>query len=103
MSFIFQLIGYLGTLLSVLAYAPQIGHLLREHCSSGISIQANVVWLASSGCILLYSISISATVIIILQIANILAISSIIVLAKKYQGNFCPSHKPAKSKMLLAS
>lgn len=102
MSIIFQFIGYIGTFLSIWAYVPQIRHLLQEHCSAGISIKAYVIWIISSVCILLYSISIVAVVIIVMQIANLLAIYTILIFAKKYQGNFCPYHKALQSESLDA-
>lgn len=100
MSFIFQLIGYIGTFLSIWAYVPQIRHLLQEHCSAGISTKAYAIWVISSVCILLYSISIIAIVIIVMQIANLLAIITILIFAKKYQGNFCPYHSALKSQTM---
>lgn len=98
MSLIFQFIGYIGTFLSIWAYVPQIRHLLQEHCSAGISIKAYVMWIISSLCILIYSISIMAIIIIVMQIANLLAIITILIFAKKYQGNFCPYHSALQSK-----
>jgi len=32
-----QIFGFLGTALVVVGYIPQIHHLMREHCSAGIS------------------------------------------------------------------
>jgi uncharacterized protein with PQ loop repeat len=100
MTFVFQLIGYVGTFLSIWAYVPQIRHLLQEHCSAGISIRAYVIWIISSLCILLYSLSIMAIVIIVMQLANLLAICTILVFAKKYQGDFCPYHAALQDKTL---
>jgi len=74
MSFLFEVIGYAGTFLSVLVYVPQIRHLLQEQYSAGISTMA--------------------VVIIVMQVANLLAVSTILIFAKKYQGRFCPSHAP---------
>ncbi len=100
MSFVLQLIGYVGTFLSIYAYFPQIRHLLKERCSAGISIKMYVIWIISSICILLYAISIMAMVIFVLQIANLMAISIILIFAKKYKGDFCPYHTALQSKSL---
>jgi hypothetical protein len=43
-----------------------------------------------------------ATVIIVMQMANLLAISMVLIFAKKYQGNFCPYHKALQSESLDA-
>lgn len=95
MSLLFQVIGYIGTFLSAWAYVPQIQHLIRERCSAGISLKTYGIWIASSLCVLLYSISIMAVVIIVMQVANLLAMTTILVFAKRYQGNTCPSHTPS--------
>lgn len=102
MSFLLQLIGYLGTFLSIYAYVPQLKHLLKEHCSAGISIKMYVIWIISSVCILLYGISIRALVIIVLQVANLIAITTILVFAKKYKTSFCPYHAALQSETLSA-
>jgi len=34
-----QVLGFLGTGLVAMAYIPQIRHLIKEHCSAGISPQ----------------------------------------------------------------
>ncbi len=100
MSLGFQLIGYIGTFLSIWAYVPQIQHLRQEHCSAGISLKTYIIWIISSVCILLYSISIMAIVIIVMQVANLLAISTILIFAKKYQRNSCPFHSVLKSRTM---
>jgi hypothetical protein len=41
-----------------------------------------------------------AIVIIVMQIANLLAIITILVFAKKYQGNFCPYHSALKTQTM---
>ena len=100
MSFVFELIGYIGTFLSIYAYVPQIKHLLKEHCSAGISIKMYFIWIISSVCILLYSVSIMALVIIVMQVANLFAISTILMFARKYKGDFCPYHKALQTETL---
>lgn len=100
MSFFFQLIGYIGTLLSIYAYVPQIKHLLKERCSAGISMKMYFIWIISSVLILFYGISIMASVIIVLQIANLIAVATILVFAKKYTGNSCPYHSALESQTM---
>lgn len=98
MSALFEVIGYVGTFLSLWAYIPQVKHLLQEHCSAGISISSYLIWLAASACILAYGVSIMATVIIVMQVANLLALSTILFFVKRYQGGYCPSHLPGDQK-----
>lgn len=43
-----QMIGWVGTALVVIAYLPQIYHLLVQKCAWGISILTWVIWLAGS-------------------------------------------------------
>ena len=102
MSFLFQLIGYIGTFLSIYAYVPQIKHLLKEHCSAGISIKMYIIWIISSICILLYGISITALVITVMQGANLIAITTILVFARKYKKSFCPYHAALQSESIHA-
>jgi uncharacterized protein with PQ loop repeat len=90
---LYEIIGYAGTLLAVVAYLPQIIHLMKEHCSAGISLPTYWLWVASSLCVLIYSISIQSVVIMVMQIANLLAILTILIFAKKYQGLVCPTHQ----------
>jgi hypothetical protein len=43
-----------------------------------------------------------AIVIIVLQVANLLAISAILVFAKKYKGSTCPYHSALQTQALDA-
>ena len=50
-------LGYAGTVLVILAYLPQVRHLLHEHCSAGLSVRAYLMWGAASALLLSYAIS----------------------------------------------
>jgi hypothetical protein len=91
----FELLGYMGVAISCVAYVPQIVHLASEHCSGGVSIKAWLLWLLASFLIFLHAFSIFDFVFVTLQIANITAITVIIVLTKRYQNMFCEKHRPA--------
>ncbi|MGQ0592120.1 MAG: PQ-loop repeat-containing protein [Gammaproteobacteria bacterium] len=40
--------GYVGTALVIVAYLPQITHLIREKCSAGISFGAYAIWVVAA-------------------------------------------------------
>lgn len=62
-----EIIGMFGAILAGVAYLPQITHLIKEHCSAGISRRAYMLWLISSGAILVHAIAITAIVFIVLS------------------------------------
>ena len=43
-----QLLGFLGTAIVAAAYIPRIHHLVKEHCSAGISMNAYSLWCVAS-------------------------------------------------------
>ena len=43
-----EMVGFTGVGLAGIAYLPQITHLIKEHCSAGISRLAFGMWLVSS-------------------------------------------------------
>lgn len=94
MSHAFEMLGFAGALIVAIGYLPQIVHLAREHCSAGVSINAWFCWLLSSLLIFLHAFDMADPVFITLQTVNIVAILSIIILAKRYQKSFCESHRP---------
>ena len=40
--------GFVGTGLVIVGYIPQIVHLIKEHCTAGISIPAFSLWCGAS-------------------------------------------------------
>ncbi len=60
-------LGYTGTTLVILAYLPQIFHLLKEHCSAGLCVRAYLMWVAASLLLLSYAVSQNDGVFIALQ------------------------------------
>ena len=57
MSVSIEWLGFAAITLSVLAYLPQITHLIKEHCSAGLSPEAYCTWVASAVLLLTYSIA----------------------------------------------
>ena len=90
---VFETLGMLGIGLSVVAYVPQVSHLSREHCSAGISPRAWAMWLASS--LLVGSLAVYRRdyVFISLAITSLLSSTVILLLARRYQGMACSTHR----------
>lgn len=91
------IIGFVGSGLAIWAYVPQIGHLLRQHCSAGISRRAYAIWLIAALLLAAHAMMIRDAVFISLQIANSFLALLILVLAWKYRGGVCPTHASGKN------
>ena len=89
----FQVLGFIGIVIAVVAYVPQIAHLLTEKCSAGLSLTTYYLWIVSSLLLLINAISMHSAVFIIFQIGNIVAISLIILYGRKYNGMRCVTHQ----------
>lgn len=88
-----SVLGFIGTVIAAIGYLPQTVHLAREGCSAGVSVKAWCLWLLSSVLIATHAFAVFNAVFIALQVVNILAIATIIVLAKRYEGMVCRSHQ----------
>jgi hypothetical protein len=91
----FEVLGLVGVVINCFAYVPQIVHLTIEHCSAGVSVKAWMLWLLASFLISLHAFNVFDIVFVALQIVNVVAITLIITLSKKYQNMFCETHRPA--------
>ena len=89
-----EIIGWIGTVLVLVAYFPQIHHLWAEKCAWGISITTWMIWLAASTLLLAYALLRRDVLFVIVQIINILAIVVTVVLVRK-SNNICPHHLSA--------
>ncbi len=87
-----QLLGFLGTGLVAAAYIPQIHHLVKEHCSAGISMKAYVLWCIASALFLIHAAMIRDVVFVFVQIVNLAAIVAIVICVKKYERQMCLTH-----------
>ena len=85
-------LGYAGTTLVILAYLPQIFHLLKEHCSAGLCVRAYLMWVAASLLLLSYAVSQRDGVFIALQGYQVLSTSIICFFSKKYEHSLCEDH-----------
>jgi lipid-A-disaccharide synthase-like uncharacterized protein len=89
---IFELLGVAGISIGVLAYVPQVVHLWREHCSSGISARAWAMWLTSSLLIGALALHRHDPVFIALQASSLTSTAVIVLLAHRYRGMTCEAH-----------
>ena len=87
-----NLIGLAGALISGYAYLPQIIHLIRQHCSAGLSRHAFALWFIASVLITINAIFIHALVFIVLGVIQTLATAVIFIYSTKYQGQVCLFH-----------
>lgn len=91
-----RVMGFLGTILVIVAYLPQIYHLISEHCSGGISIKAYCIWFVAALLILVHAIGIHDPVFIVLQSYQLAACGLIVFFCKRYEGSICETHRHAK-------
>jgi hypothetical protein len=89
-----QLAGFVGAALAGAAYVPQIWHLIKAHCSAGISRLAFAVWLAASLLVTTHAVVIKEPVFITLGAIQLVATAVILVYTTKYENSYCASHVP---------
>lgn len=87
-----QLLGFLGTIMVILAYVPQVHHVIKEHCSAGISVKAYELWFTASVLFLIHAVMIEDLVFTIAQIANLLAMGVVLIYARRFQKQVCRTH-----------
>jgi uncharacterized protein with PQ loop repeat len=88
-----QWIGFAGTALVIIAYVPQIHHLLAERCSGGISIKAYTLWLVAGMLMLVHAVAIADPVFMALQGYQIGAGALVIIFGLKYKDSVCETHR----------
>lgn len=92
-----EIAGFVGAGMAGAAYVPQISHLIRAHCSAGISRLAFEVWLVASVLTTAHAIAIRAAVFIVLGAIQIVATVLITLFAARYKDTPCPVHLPRPS------
>lgn len=80
-----QIFGFASAAIVAFGYLPQIVHLAKEGCSAGVSIRAWCLWLLATLLVFVYGLAILDVVLITLQSVQLVAILSIITLARKYR------------------
>ena len=89
---VFEVIGFAGIAISLLAYVPQVTHLVREHCSDGVSGRAWAMWIVSGLLIGTVAIHHRDPVFIILQASSLTSTAVIVFLSHRYRGRVCEAH-----------
>jgi uncharacterized protein with PQ loop repeat len=87
-----EVLGWAGTALVIVAYAPQIHHLWAEKCAWGLSLPTWLIWLVASSLLLVYCVLRRDTLFAAVQGINITAIVTTIVLARR-SNRVCPYHR----------
>ena len=87
-----QIMGFTGTGIVAAAYIPQIRHLIKEHCSAGISIRAYGLWFLASVLFLVHASMIKDIVFVFVQVVNFAAICAIVIYCKRYENQMCLTH-----------
>jgi uncharacterized protein with PQ loop repeat len=90
-------VGFIGTVIVIIAYMPQIVHLVRAQCSAGISLKAYALWLLSSFLLLGHAFNLNDDVFIALQSYQLGATVTIVVFAWKYKNSTCELHQRQSS------
>lgn len=86
-----EIIGWVGTMLVIIAYGPQIYHLWAKRYAWGVSLWMWFIWLVSSTFLLSYSWFRSEMLFVTVQGINILAIAVTILLTRR-SNRICPYH-----------
>ena len=87
-----QWLGFAGMGLVVVAYIPQITHLVRARCTSGVSTLAYLAWTVSAALLLAYAITARDPVFISLQAYQLVALTLIYLLSRRHRENPCDVH-----------
>ncbi len=85
-------LGYAGTALVMVAYLPQVTHLVRERCSAGISFGAYASWTLAAVLLLIYATVKRDPVFMALQGYQVVALATVCAFSKKFQHHLCEIH-----------
>lgn len=92
---VFEIFGIVGIAISMLAYIPQVVHLVREHCSAGVSGRAWMMWVVSGVLVGALALHRRDPVFIMLQVSNLTSTAAIAFLAYRYRARVCDQHVDA--------
>ena len=81
---IIELLALVAGVIGILAYVPQIIHMIKEHSSKGISLGAWILWFVTGVIVLVYALDIKDIIFISIQALNLIAIFVVLVLTLKY-------------------
>jgi uncharacterized protein with PQ loop repeat len=86
-------LGIVGTALVVIAYVPQIAHLMMMRCGDGISLGAYALWCSASSLLCVYAVIAEEPVFIGLQGYHAVACGLILFFGARYRTSRCPLHR----------
>ncbi len=81
---IIELLALVAGVIGILAYVPQIIHMIKERSSKGISLGAWILWFVTGVIVLVYVLDIKDIIFISIQALNLIAIFVVLVLTLKY-------------------
>jgi uncharacterized protein with PQ loop repeat len=91
-----EALGLAAAALAAYAYVPQVSHLVREHCSAGLSERAFALWLGSSVLMTIHAIGIGSAVFVVLGVQQVACTGVVAFFCRRYRGQMCPSHDDTK-------
>ena len=91
-----EMVGFTGVGLAGIAYLPQITHLIKEHCSAGISRLAFGMWLVSSLLVTAHAVATHAEVFVVLGAVQLVSTAIILVFGTATTAPFVPSTSLAR-------
>jgi uncharacterized protein with PQ loop repeat len=88
-------LGILGAALVVVAYVPQMTHLMKMRCGDGVSLGAYLLWCSASSLLCVYAIIAEEPIFIALQGYHAVACGVILFFGIRYRNSRCPLHQAA--------
>ena len=86
-------LGIVGTGLVVIAYVPQMTHLMKLRCGEGISLGAYLLWGSASALLCVYAVIAGEPIFIALQGYHAAACGVIFFFGVRYRSARCPIHR----------
>ncbi len=86
-------LGIVGTALVVVAYVPQMTHLMKMRCGDGVSLEAYLLWCAASSLLCVYAVIAAEPIFIALQGYHAVACGVILFFGFRYRTSRCPLHR----------
>ncbi|MCA9388854.1 PQ-loop repeat-containing protein [Candidatus Berkelbacteria bacterium] len=92
-----QTLGTIGVIIGIAAYMPQIYHLWKDQCASGVSLTSWVMWFVGGIFVLVHAFSGEDFVFKLVAVAGLLNNSITAILVWMYRNQVCEIH-PTKKK-----
>jgi uncharacterized protein with PQ loop repeat len=93
----YEVIGFVGTILAVAAYVPQISLLMKQRSASDIDIRSWILWFVATSLILIRALSGDDLVFKVLAVSNVTFAIVILGLVFTFQGRGIPPGLRRKS------